>query len=108
MSARKWVRSLASITGLRIWCCCKPQRRLQTWLASGVAVAVVQVGSCSSDSTLSLGTSICRECSPKKKKKYKKQRFIVLVRIRFRVVQAPQQESFPSVCMAQGTTLSPR
>ena len=48
-------------------------------LGSHAAVAVVQVGSCSSDSTLSLGTSLCHECSPKKvffkkKKKRKKKR----------------------------------
>ena len=30
-------------------------------------MAVVQAGSCSSDSTSSLGTSVCYRCSPKKK-----------------------------------------
>ena len=34
-------------------------------LGSGVAVAVVYAGSYSSDSTPSLGTSICHRCSPK-------------------------------------------
>ena len=34
-----------------------------------VAVAVAYTGSCSSDSALSLGTSICRRCSPKKENK---------------------------------------
>ena len=34
-----------------------------------VAVAVVLAGSCSSDSTPSLGTSICHGCGPKKRKK---------------------------------------
>ena len=38
------------------------------WLGSGVAVAVVKAGSYSSDSTPSLGTSICCECGPKKTK----------------------------------------
>ena len=38
-------------------------------LKSGVAAAVVQAGSCSSDSTPSLGTSMCRRCSLKKEKK---------------------------------------
>ena len=33
-----------------------------------VAVAVVQAGSCSSDQTPSLGTSICRGCGPKETK----------------------------------------
>ena len=36
-----------------------------------VAMAVAWAGSCSSDLTLSLGTYICRGCSPKKKKKKK-------------------------------------
>ena len=38
-------------------------------LRSGVvvAVAVVQASSCSSDSTLSQGTSMCHGCSPKEK-----------------------------------------
>ena len=37
-------------------------------LGSCVAVAVVEAGSCSSDSTPSLGASICRGCSPPKTK----------------------------------------
>ena len=36
------------------------------------SVAVVKVGSCSSDSTPSLGTSMCRGCGPKEKEKKKK------------------------------------
>ena len=50
------------------------------WLGSGVAMAVVQAGSCSSDSTPSLEVSICRRCGPEKtrdKKKKKKKRIIV-------------------------------
>ena len=44
-----------------------------TWLTSFVAVAVVLVGSHSSDSTPSLGTSICWGHSAKKtKKKFEK------------------------------------
>ena len=41
------------------------------WLRSGmvVAVAVAQAGSCSSNSTPSLRTSLCRGCSPPPKKK---------------------------------------
>ena len=50
----------------RVWC------SLQMWLRSGVAVAVVQAGSYSSDSAPSLGNSICHVCSPKKTKKKKK------------------------------------
>ena len=43
-------------------------------LGSGVAVAVVEAGSCSSDWTPSLGTSICFGCSPKKTKRPKKEK----------------------------------
>ena len=57
---------------LRIWHCRELWCRLQMWLGSGVAVAMVWAGSCSSDSTPSLGTSICHWCSPKKKGKKKK------------------------------------
>ena len=41
------------------------------WLRFYVAVSVAQVNGYSSDSTPSLGTSICRGCRPKKKKKDK-------------------------------------
>ena len=40
-------------------------------LRSGVAVAVVKASGYSSDSTSSLGTSICQGCSAKKTKKKK-------------------------------------
>ena len=43
-----------------LWC------RLQTRLGSHVAVALAWASGYSSDSTPSLGTSICRRCSPKK------------------------------------------
>ena len=39
------------------------------WLGSGVAVAVAVAGSYSSDSTPSLGTSICHGCGPEETKK---------------------------------------
>ena len=55
----QWVTNLAS-----------PHcHRLQMGLGSGIAVAVVQASSCSSDLTPSLGTSIRCRCGPKKKKK---------------------------------------
>ena len=66
---RLQVRSLALLSGLRIWWCRELWCWSQTRLGSGVAVAVVQAGSRSSNSTPNLGTSICRECSPKKQKK---------------------------------------
>ena len=66
------IQSLASLSGLRIRGCCELWCRLQTWFGSGaavaVAVAVAVAGSYSSDSTPSLGISICRRCSPKKTK----------------------------------------
>ena len=43
-------------------------------LGSHVAVAVAYAGSCSSDSTPSLGTSICPGCGPKKEKKKKEKK----------------------------------
>ena len=63
-----WVRSLASLRGLRIWSCHKLWCRLQTQLGSGVAGAGAGPGSCSSNSKPSLGTSISHGCGPKKKK----------------------------------------
>ena len=66
-----WVWSVASLSGLGIWCCCDLWCRLQMRLRSHVAVAVVQVSSCSSNSTPSLVASIWCGCSPKKKKKRK-------------------------------------
>ena len=66
------VRSLASLSGLRIWCFCELWCRLQTRLSSLIAVAVAWTGSCSSHSTPSLGTSVCLGCSKKIKDKKKK------------------------------------
>ena len=62
------VRSLAMLSRSKIQGCCELWCRLKMRLGSGVAVAVVQAGSCSSNSTPSLGTSICRRLGPKKKK----------------------------------------
>ena len=44
------------------------QCRLQIWLSSGIAMSLVQAGSCSSDLTSSLETSICYTFGPKKQK----------------------------------------
>ena len=63
------VRSLASLSWLRIWRCHELWCWSQMWLGSGVAVAVVLASGYSSDYTPSLGTSICHKHSPKKKKK---------------------------------------
>ena len=55
VSMRKWVRSLALLSGLRIRRCCELWCRLQMRLRPYVAVA----SSYSSDLTPSLGTTIC-------------------------------------------------
>ena len=69
-SMRMQVPSLASISGLRIQHCRKLWCRSKMQLSSGIAVAVGQASSYSSDLTPSLGTSIlCCRYSPKKKKK---------------------------------------
>ena len=65
------LRSLASLSGLRIQHCRDLRCRSQMRLGSCVAVALVQVGSYSSDSTTSLGTSTCHGSSPRKGKKPK-------------------------------------
>ena len=69
---RMWIQSLASLSGLRILSCHKLLCRSQMLLRSCVAVAAVQVSSCGSNSTPSLGMSICHMYGPKKKKKKKK------------------------------------
>ena len=67
VSVRMHVQYLASLNGLRIlhfhelWCWSQMQLR------SHVAVAVVEAGSCSSNSTPSLGTSICCRCGQRRK-----------------------------------------
>ena len=70
------VQALASIqvgeSGRGIQRCHEPWCRSQIRLRSGVAVVVAQAGSCSSDSTPSLGTSIYGGCGHKKQKKKKK------------------------------------
>ena len=68
------IQSLALLSGLRIRCCCELWCRSQMRLRSDVAVAVVQASSYSSDSTPSLGTSICCRCGPKKTKRPKKKK----------------------------------
>ena len=63
---RTQVWSLASLKGLSIWHCFKLQGRSQMQFRSGVVRAVMQA---CIDLTASVGTSICRRCSPTKKKK---------------------------------------
>ena len=69
LGTMRWrVRSLASLSGLRIRCCHELGCRSQVQLGSRVAVALAQAGGYSSDSTPRLGTSICRGYGPKKTK----------------------------------------
>ena len=63
------VQSLASLSGLRIQHCHKLQHRSQMRLGSGIAVAVVKAGGCSSESTPSGGTSVSTGEVLKRKKK---------------------------------------
>ena len=56
-------------SGLRIQCCRTLWPRPTMWLGSCIAVAVVEAGSCNSNSTPSLGTSICHRCGHKRRKK---------------------------------------
>ena len=73
LGTMRWrVQSLASLSGLRIWLLLCAGCRLQTWLGSGVAVAVVWAGSCSSDETPAweapCAMSVDQEAEGKKKK----------------------------------------
>ena len=62
----QWVKGLDLLNPDELWC------RLQTWLGSRIAVAVVEARSYSSDWTPSLGTSTCCGCGPKKSNKKKR------------------------------------
>ena len=69
---RMQVQSQALLSGLGIWRFCELWCWSQTWLGSGGVVAMAVASSCSSDSTPSLGTSICHRWGPKKQKTNKK------------------------------------
>ena len=73
---RLWVQSLALLSGLRTQHCHELWCRSQMQLGPQVAVATVQAGSYSSDSTPHLESSICHGCSPKKTKKKKEKTYI--------------------------------
>ena len=88
---RSRVRSLASLSGLRIWHCHALWCRLQTRLRSGIAVAMAQAGSKSSDYIPNLGTSVCRWRSPertkdKRQKKKKKKMEIGLAPASYKIL----------------------
>ena len=71
---RMQVWSLALFSGLRIQCYCELWCRWQMQLGSWIAVTVAKASGYSSDSALSLGTSICRGWGPKKTKRPKKRK----------------------------------
>ena len=71
---RLQVRSLALLSGLRIQRCRELWCGSQTRLGSRVAEALAQASNYSSDSTPSLGTSICRKSGPRNSKKTKKKK----------------------------------
>ena len=71
---RSRVRFLASLTGLGIQCCRELWCRSQSQLGSGVALAVVQAGSCSSDQTPGLEPPYAVSAALKKDKKTKKKK----------------------------------
>ena len=64
----QWVKGYGAATAIAL--SCGVGHRCSSDLA--FAVAVVQAGSCSSDSDPTLGTATWRRCSPKKEKKEKK------------------------------------
>ena len=84
------VPSLALISGLRTQHCHKLWWRSRMWFRSIIAVTVAVVCSCSSssDSTPSLGDSICCRCSPEKTNKQTnkscQQRILYLAKLSFK------------------------
>ena len=71
---RLWVRSLASLSGIRIQHCCELWCRLQRWLRCGIAVAMVWTSGYSSHWTPSMGTPYAAALDKTKKKKKKKKK----------------------------------
>ena len=65
VSMRTKVRSLAFLSGLRIWRCRELWCRSQKQSRSFIAAAVMQASSYRFDWIPSLGTSICHGCGPK-------------------------------------------
>ena len=71
MSRTSFHEASGLLSGLGIQCCPELWCSLKKQLGSCVAVAMVQAGCYSSNSTPSLGTFTCCRCGPKKKKKKK-------------------------------------
>jgi len=92
-----WVQSLASFSGLRTWHCHELQCTSQTWIRSGVAVA--KASSCSSDSTSSLGPSICLGYDPKKQASKQTKRtnnWMLLITSSYILLHRKTMPEFPS------------
>ena len=69
VSMKMWVWFLALLSGSGIQRSCELWHRSKMRPEYRVAVAMAKAGSCSSYLTLSLGTSMCQRCSPRKEKK---------------------------------------
>ena len=76
---------------LRIRCCRELQCALQTQVRSGVALVVVSAGSHSSNSTPSLGASVCCRCDPEKQKAKEK----ILISL---IIGEKKNQTFFSTC----------
>ena len=109
---RMQVQSLASLSGLKIWHCCELWCRSQMWLGSCIAVAVAVASSYTSDSTPSLGTSMCHRCGPKKQKRKTKKTQEMIPKKVSCPVSHTNQELWPHwagsgdlarACQAEGT-----
>ena len=74
VSMRIWIWSLAFLSGSVIQCCCELWYRLQARLRFPRCCGCGKASSYSSNSTPSLGTSICHKCGLKKKKRRRRRR----------------------------------
>ena len=74
---RMQVRSLALLSGLRIWCCYELWCRCRHSSYPKLLWPWCRPAAASSDSTPSLGASICCGCDPKKTKKKKEKESMV-------------------------------
>ena len=89
--------TLALLSQLRILHCHELWYSSQRWLRSCVAVAVTQASSYSSDSTPSLGSSICHEYSPKKTKPKKQKYFSLPLVPKNKLSQRSEQMQKPRI-----------
>ena len=72
-------------------------------LRSHTAMVVVQGGSCSSNLTLILGTSICYKSGPKKKEKKKKKREkIYLKKLWLKIFKTKEESRYPDTGSTEG------